>query len=316
MKNAIVLAAGKGTRMHSDLPKVLHKIAGMPMAELIVRNLKECGAERIVTVVGYRHELVEKALEGLCEFAVQEPQLGTGHAVMCAGQLSRESGKTLVVNGDAATISAKTLTALYDSLDHADMAVLTVTLADAAAYGRVIRDKDGNVLKIVEFKDCSEEEKAVHEINTGIYAFDNQKLFEALKELNNDNAQKEYYITDLVEIFRRKGWKAAAVSAEDENEVQGVNDCAELARSEEWLRNEINRRWLKAGVQMVDPKTTYIGPFVTIGHDVLIYPGACIYGTSAIGDNVTLYPGVFLSNVTVKDGTEIRGGMFENCDIH
>ena len=315
MKNAIILAAGKGTRMHSDLPKVLHKIAGMPMAELIVRNLKECGAERIVAVVGYRHELVEKALDGLCEFAVQEPQLGTGHAVMCAEQLKGEKGKTLVVNGDAATISSATLTALYDSLNDADMAVLTVSLKDAAAYGRVIRDKDGNVVKIVEFKDCSEEEKNVHEINTGIYAFDNEKLFEALKELNNNNAQKEYYITDLVEIFRRKGWKAAAVVAEDENEVQGVNDCLELARSEKWLRKQINAKWLKAGVQMVNPANTCIGPFVKIGHDVLIYPGACIYGNSAIGDNVTVYPGVFLNNARVENGTEVRPGFYENCVV-
>ena len=315
MKNAIVLAAGKGTRMHSDLPKVLHRIAGMPMAERIVRNLKACGAERIVSVVGYRHELVEEALAGLCEFALQEPQLGTGHAVMCARQLENEKGKTLVVNGDAATISAETLTALYDSLENADMAVLTVSLKDAAAYGRVIRDAEGNVTKIVEFKDCSEEEKNVREINTGIYAFDNEKLFEALKELRNDNAQKEYYITDLVEIFRNKGWKAAAVIAEDENEVQGVNDCAELARSERWLRKQINRKWLAAGVQLVDPRNTYIGPFVTIGHDVLIYPGACIYGMSTIGDNVTVYPGVFLNNVTVQNGTKIRPGIYENCEI-
>jgi bifunctional UDP-N-acetylglucosamine pyrophosphorylase/glucosamine-1-phosphate N-acetyltransferase len=195
------------------------------------------------------------------------------------------------------------------------MAVLTVSLKDAAAYGRVIRDAEGHVTKIVEFKDCSEEEKNVHEINTGIYAFDNEKLFEALKELKNDNAQKEYYITDLVEIFRNKGWKAAAVIAEDENEVQGVNDCAELARSERWLRKQINRKWLKAGVQLVDPSHTYIGPFVKIGHDVLIYPGACIYGMSEIGDNVTVYPGVFLNNVTVQNGTEIRPGMYENCEI-
>ena len=315
MKNAIVLAAGKGTRMHSDLPKVLHQIAGMPMAELIVRNLKECGADRIVSVVGYRHELVEEALKGLCEFAVQEPQLGTGHAVMCAKPLETEKGRTLVVNGDAATISASTLSALYDSLDHADMAVLTVTLDDAASYGRVIRSEEGTVLKIVEFKDCSEEEKAVREINTGIYAFDNQKLFEAVKELKNDNAQKEYYITDLVEIFRSKGWKAAAVSAADPDEVQGVNDCRELARSEAWLREKINDRHLQAGVQMPDPSHTYIGPFVKIGHDTMIYPNAFLYGSTVIGDGVTVYPGAFLRNVRVCDGAKVPAGFHENCEL-
>ena len=160
MRNAIVLAAGKGTRMHSDLPKVVHKIGDMPMVEVIVRNLKACGAERIVSVVGYGHEIVEKALEGMCEFAIQEPQLGTGHAVMQARQLEGEEGTTLVVNGDAATIQPETLSALYESVEDADMAVLTVSLEDAAAYGRVIRDEKGDVLKIVEFKDCTPEEAA------------------------------------------------------------------------------------------------------------------------------------------------------------
>ena len=316
MKNAIVLAGGKGTRMHSELPKCLHQIAGIPMAELIVRNAKESGAERVITIVGYKHEMLEAALEGMCEFALQEPQLGTGHAVMCADRLAGTDGQTLVVNGDAATISSETLKSLYKALETADMAVLTVVLEDAAAYGRVIRGEDGTVSKIVEFKDCSEEEAAVREINTGIYAFDNRKLFEAVKELKNDNAQKEYYITDLVEIFRSHGWKAAAVPARDPDEVQGVNDCRELARSEAWLKDKINAKWLAAGIQMINPTETYIGPFVKIAHDTLLYPGTFLYGSTEIGTGVTVYPGAFLRDVRVHDGASVKPGIYENCELH
>ena len=315
MRNAIVLAAGKGTRMHSDVPKVVHNVGTMPMAEVIVRNLKQCGAERIVTVVGYGHAIVEKALEGMCEFALQEPQLGTGHAVMQAKALAGETGATLVVNGDAATIQADTLRALYDSVEHADMAVLTVSLPDAASYGRVIRSENGDVLKIVEFKDCTPEEAAVHEINTGIYAFQNEKLFEALKELKNENAQHEYYITDLVEIFRNKGWRVTAVEAQDQDEVQGVNDCVELARANKWLNAHINRKWMKAGVQYADPDTTYVGPFVEMGHDVELYPNVYLYGDTRIGDNVTIMPGAFLNNVNVHSGMVVRPGVYEGIEI-
>ena len=315
MRNAIVLAAGKGTRMHSDLPKVLHKVGAMPMAEVIVRNLKQCGAERIVTVVGYGREKVEAALNGMCEFAVQEPQLGTGHAVMQAEQLRGETGATLVVNGDAATIQPETLAALYDSIERADMAVLCVSLPQAGAYGRVIRDDEGNVLRIVEFKDCTPEEAMVHEINTGIYAFRNEKLFEALQDLNNDNAQHEYYITDLVEIFRRKGWSVTGVIADNKEEVQGVNDCLELARANKWLNKKINETWMKAGVQLADPDTAYIGPFVKIGHDTEFYPNVCVYGMSEIGNHVTIMPGAFLRNVKVKDGAIVPSGVHENCEI-
>lgn len=315
MRNAIVLAAGKGTRMHSNLPKVVHKVGNMPMVEVIVRNLKQCGAQRIISVVGYEHEIVEKALEGMCEFAIQEPQLGTGHAVMQAKQLENEEGVTLVVNGDAATIQADTLSALYESAENADMAVLTVSLPDAGSYGRVIRNEAGDVLRIVEFKDCSPEEAAVKEINTGIYAFNNQKLFAALKELKNDNAQKEYYITDLVAIFRSKGWRVAGVLAKDADEVQGVNDCLELARSNKWLNRHINEKWMKAGVQYADPDTAYVGPFVTMGHDVELFPNVYLYGDTVLGDHVTVMPGAFLNNVRVRDNTVVKAGVYEDCGL-
>jgi bifunctional UDP-N-acetylglucosamine pyrophosphorylase/glucosamine-1-phosphate N-acetyltransferase len=294
------MAAGKGTRMHSDLPKVLHPICGMSMAELIVHSLKKAGAERIVTVVGFGHEQVEKTLQGQCEFALQQPQLGTGHAVMQAKQLEGTDGITVVANGDVPCMRSETFGQLYDALNDADMAVLIVRLEDPSAYGRVVISPDGSVEKIVEFKDCNADEKAIHEINTGIYAFDNRKLFECLKLLKNDNAQKEYYITDLVELFKQQGYRVKAVEAADQEEVQGVNDCSELAQREAVMRSRINESWMKKGVTMINPECTYIGPEVEIGKDVILYPNVTLYGKTVIGDGVTIYPNVFLKDEIVE----------------
>lgn len=236
MRNAVIMAAGKGTRMKSDLPKVLHKVLGKTMIERDFENLQNAGAERIVAIVGYRHEMVEEVLAGRCETAVQEPQLGTGHAVMQARQLENEKGLTLVANGDCPCVHPDTYRALYDACENADMVILTAEPEDTASYGRVIRNADGTVEKIVEFKDCTEEEKAVREINTGIYCFNNEALFAGLKMLKNNNAQKEYYITDLVEILKNQGKTVTAVKAGDWREVQGINDVQELARAEAYLQ--------------------------------------------------------------------------------
>ena len=301
IKNAIVMAAGKGTRMHSDLPKVLHQVCGMSMAELIVHSLREAGADRVVTIVGFGHEQVEKTLEGQCEFALQEPQLGTGHAVMQAVQLEESEGLTVVANGDVPCMRSETYSKLFEAVQDSDMAVLTVSLEDAAAYGRVVTSPDGSVEKIVEFKDCSASEMAIHEINTGIYAFDNKKLFECLKLLKNDNAQHEYYITDLVEIFRSKGYRVKAVEALDKEEVQGVNDCLELSERQTVLRRRINSEWMKKGVTIVNPENTDIGPEVVIGKDVIIYPNVILYGKTVIGDGTVIYPGSFLEDEIIAD---------------
>ena len=293
MKNAIIMAGGKGTRMKSELPKVLHKVLEEPMVKLVVDGLKEAGAERIVTIVGYRHELVEKELEGLCETAVQEPQLGTGHAVMQAKQLEGEKWITLVASGDCPVVRPETYAKMYDALGDAHMAVLTVEPDDAAAYGRVIRNESGEVEKIVEFKDANEEERKVKEINSGIYAFDNEALFEGLKLLKNDNAQHEYYLTDLVEILKSFGKRVIAVKSDDWKEVQGINDCVALAEASVTLKERINTRLMKDGVTIVDPNNTYIGPKVTFGHDVIVYPNTYLFGNLHIEDNSVIMPGTW-----------------------
>ena len=216
-RNAIVMGGGKGTRMKSDLPKVLHELLGEPLLAHSIATLKQAGAQRIVTITGYRYDLVQEVMAGQCEFAIQEPQLGTGHAVMQAHQLEKEEGITIVANGDCPTVTVETYRALYEQLEkeNAQMAVLTAVPADNGAYGRVIRREDGTVEKIVEFKDANEQERSVREVNAGIYAFDNQTLFAGLKLLKNDNANHEYYITDLVEIIQNMGKKVIAVKCDD-----------------------------------------------------------------------------------------------------
>ena len=307
-KYAIIMGGGKGTRMKSDLPKVLHELLGEPFLAHSIATLKQAGAERVITITGYRHDLVEEVMKGQCEFAVQEPQLGTGHAVMQAHQLENEEGITIVANGDCPTVTKETYEKLYAMMEseNAEMAVLTAVPDDSAAYGRVIRRADGTVEKIVEFKDADEQEKAVREINTGIYAFDNKSLFEVLKLIKNNNANHEYYITDLVEILQSLGKKVIAVACEDFMEAAGMNDCVEQATVEAYLRDRINHKWMKEGVTIHDPKNTWIGPFAEFGHDVVIYPGTHIFGHSKIGSHVTLLPGVYGENVTIADNTVVE----------
>ena len=306
MKNAIIMAGGKGTRMHSELPKVLHKILEVPMLGMVINSLKKSGTERIVCVVGYKHDEVETAMAGKCEFAVQEPQLGTGHAVMQAQQLANEEGITLVASGDTPCVKPETYQKLYDLIGDADMAVLTAIPEDNGAYGRVIRNADGTVEKIVEFKDANDAEKAVREINTGIYAFNNQSLFEGLKHLNNNNAQNEYYLTDLVEILKKLGKKVVAIPCDDWQEVQGVNGNVELAHAAKYMQERINTEWMKKGVTIYDPNTTYIGPNVTFGTDVIIHPNTYLYGDVTVEDYAEILPGTWLEDTNVSKAETVE----------
>lgn len=228
MRNAIILAAGKGTRMKSEMNKVMHPIIDRPMLAYIVEALKATGVERIVVVVGYQAESIMDAFPDL-EFAVQSPQLGSGHAVMQARQLEGEEGDTLIINGDGPCIQPETLERLFEANQDASLTLLSAVLEDGAHYGRIVRDEDGSVKAIVEAKDASPEEKEIREINAGMYCFKNKDLFEGLKQLTNDNAQHEYYLTDLASILSRQGKKVEAMVIEDRDEVMGINDCVELS---------------------------------------------------------------------------------------
>ncbi len=299
MKSAILMAAGKGTRMHSKKPKVLHEVCFKPMIEHILDRLDKINVDQVVTIVGYGHELIEESIKNRCMFALQEPQLGTGHAVMQASQLKGVKGLTLVANGDCPRIQSETYQRMFDECENAQMTILTAILEDAKQYGRIVRDEKGYISKIVEFKDCSEEEKKIKEINTGIYCFDNQVLFDNLSEIKNNNSQNEYYITDMVEILNQKGFKVKAVIIDDPKEAEGVNDKVELADASRWIQEKINTNWMKRGVTLVDPKSTYIGADVKLGEDVTIYPNCTLTGNTIVDDETIILSNCWLQNASV-----------------
>ncbi len=315
MKSAILMAAGKGTRMHSDRPKVLHELCHKPMIEHILDKMDEIHVDQVVTVVGYGHEAIEKAMAGRCQFALQEPQLGTGHAVAQAQQLKDCSGATLVANGDCPRIQSRTYQRMFEECEGVSMVVLTAVLEDPKAYGRIIRNEQGFIERIVEFKDCTDEQKKIREINTGIYCFHNQDLFKHLKELKNDNAQKEYYITDMVSILNQHGKKVKAVVLEDPKEAEGVNDKAELAQANRWLQQKINQDWMMKGVTLIDPDRVEIGPEVKIGKEVTIYPGCTLIGKTQIGDHSVILPHCWLENATIQESCVVDSSKIVNATI-
>ncbi len=307
MRNAIVLAAGKGTRMKSNKSKVMHSIIDRPMLAYIIEALREVHVERIVVVVGYQAESIKEAFPDV-EFALQEPQLGSGHAVMQATQLKDEEGDTIVINGDGPCIQPETLEKLFETNKDASLTLLTSVLEDGAHYGRIIRDENGAVTGIVEAKDCSEEQKKICEINAGMYCFKNKDLFDNLNKLTTNNAQHEYYITDLVQILADQGKLVKGYVVEDRDEVMGINDCVELHKAYEWMRNRINLNWMREGVQIVDPLRTVIGKDVKIGKDVIIHPNVELLGSTVVEDNVEILPNSYLKDAHVESN-QIIGPM-------
>ena len=314
MRNAIVLAAGKGTRMKSDRSKVMHTIIDRSMLAYIIDALRAVSVQRIVVIVGYQAESIKEAFPDV-EFALQQPQLGTGHAVMQATQLKDEDGDTLIINGDGPCIQPETLEKLFQTNQDASLTLLTSVLDDGAHYGRIVRDENGHVQAIVEAKDCTEEQKKICEINAGMYCFKNRDLFDNLDKLTTNNAQNEYYLTDLVKILANQGKVVKGLVVEDRDEVMGINDCVELHKAYEWMRNRINNNWMKEGVQIVDPLRTVIGKDVTIGHDVIIHPNVEILGHTEIGDFVEILPGSYLNNSKIEDRAIVDSSKVVNSCI-
>lgn len=305
MKSAIVLAAGKGTRMKSTLCKVMHPVSNKPMIGHIVSALKKADVENIVVIVGHGAESVKEYLKDEVSYAIQEPQLGTGHAVMQAKALEGMDGDTIVLCGDGPCIQSETIQKAFEANEQHALTVLSAKLDDGANYGRIVRDEQGHVAKIVEKKDCTQEELDITEINTGLFVFKNKELFEGLKEIRNENAQGEYYLTDLVEIFNQKGWSTNAMIVDDPDETMGVNDRVDLAKAEQWMKHHINQKHMLQGVTLIDPEHTYIGADVEIGTDTIIYPNVMIQGETKIGSHVEILPNSFLRNAIIGDDVVI-----------
>lgn len=323
-KYVVVLAAGKGTRMKSKLYKVLHKVCGKTMVEHVVDAAQGVNPAEIVTIVGTGAGDVEKVLADKSKFAFQEKQLGTGDAVMTAREeLGDKDGATLVVTGDTPLFTTNTFNELFKY--HAEKGnaatVLTAEAPNPFGYGRIIRDDQGNVLRIVEQKDGKPEELKVKEINTGVFCFDNKKLFEALKHVNNDNAQGEYYLTDVLEILRNSGERVGAYKMPDFSESLGVNDRIALAQATKTMQRRINEQHMRDGVSFIDPDTAYIDADVKIGNDTVIEGNVVIKGNTEIGSDCYITSGSRIvdskigNNVTVTSSTVEEAEMDDNTDI-
>lgn len=316
--HAVVLAAGQGTRMKSKLYKVLHPVCGKPMVQHVVDTLEAMQVKDKIVVVGHGAELVQQTLGDRVSYALQAQQLGTGHAVQQAAPLlENKEGTTLILYGDVPLLSQETLTAfLQFHLEQKSAAtVLTATLSNPTGYGRIIRDDSGEVLRIVEQKDATPEERAITEINTGIYCFDNLKLLEALSQLRNNNAQGEYYVTDCVGILREAGEKISAYVSLDPDETMGVNDRVQLSQAEAYMRRRINENHMRNGVTIIDPASTYIETGVVIGSDTILHPGTILRGKTAIGEDCVIGPQTDLTNVVVSDEVTITYSVLVDSQV-
>jgi bifunctional UDP-N-acetylglucosamine pyrophosphorylase/glucosamine-1-phosphate N-acetyltransferase len=325
---AVVLAAGEGTRMRSGTPKVLHALCGRPMVLHVVDALAELPLERIVIVVGHGAERVTKTLqeqlvtEVSVEFVEQRVQRGTGDAVSVAltssafDELDAEDD-ILVLPGDTPLLRAETIARLATEhrLQDAAATVFTARLPDPTGYGRVVRDKDDRVAKIVEHPDASPEELLIDEVNTSIYCFRRNLLVPALRRLSPENVQGEYYLTDAVEVLRAAGHKVIAVSADDPAEACGVNDRVQLADAETELRARINRRWMRDGVTLVDPARTYVDASVHIEPDVRILPGTILEGRTSIGSGSVIGPDCRFVDAIVGERTTVANAVVYDAEI-
>jgi bifunctional UDP-N-acetylglucosamine pyrophosphorylase / glucosamine-1-phosphate N-acetyltransferase len=307
MRNAIVLAAGKGTRMKSSLPKVMHKILGQPMIGHVVTHLNEVHTDKNIMVIGHGAEIIQEYLKDQVLFAYQHEQKGTGHAVMQAIDQLDPTGDTVLLYGDCPCVQSETIEWLFESNKDHDLTVLTAFFFDPAKYGRIVRDKKQRVKKIVEFKDCSKTELNIKEINTGIYCFKNEMLIKHIKELSNTNAQNEYYVTDLVEIFINHDLKVQAISVKDNEEVMGVNDRQDLLNAQRWIQKRINTKWIDNGVTFINPQGTYISLETTLEEDVVLYPNIYLEGKNHIARGTTILPGSFIINSKIGEETVIDG---------
>lgn len=314
----IVLAAGQGKRMKSKLYKVLHPVCGKPMVGHVIDGLKQMDTARTVTVVGHGAKSVQAYLGDKVEYALQSEQLGTGHAVMQAAPLlANEEGTTIVVCGDTPCIRPESLEALvqYHKEQGAACTIMSAIVEDPHGYGRIYRGSAGSVERIIEQKECIDDESAIREINTGTYVFDNRKLFTALQGISNDNNQGEYYLTDVIGILHSQGHKIAASALEDAEEAIGVNDRLALSEAERILRQRINRGHMLAGVTLVDPSHTYIDADVKIGADTVIYPGSWLRSGTEVGEDCTIGPNTELSDARVGSGCQIKQSIVTESTI-
>ncbi len=303
--NAIILAGGKGSRMKDQLPKVCQKLFGKEFINFVIDALVNAGVDNIYPIVGYEKEVVLNAINTKRHF-VQEEQLGTGHAVMMAKDaLAGKVGTTFVIAGDQPLITPESIRKVIDlhKKNKNHLTMLTAIVDNPHGYGRIIKDGD-QVVKIVEEKDATEEEKRINEVNISTMCFDNEKLFKHLEDIKNDNSKGEFYLTDLIEIFTKNGLKIQATPAITSEETIGINDKIDLAKAQKILQQIINTKHMLNGVTLVDPNNTYIGPDVVIGSGTIIYPNSNLEGKTVVGQNSKILSS-YIMNSIVGDNSSV-----------
>ena len=315
-KCALILAAGEGKRMKSSLPKVLHKVCGKEMVNHVIDCMRASDLEDVNVIVGNGAEKVKEATDFKnVTYSLQDRQLGTGHAVKCASDFLKErNGLVAIFTGDAPLIKQETVKGLLDYCQNESFSavILTSLIDNPTGYGRIIRDEHG-VKKIVEHKDCNAEELLVKEINAGMYVFEIESLMNSLDKLNNNNAQGEYYLTDVIGILKAEGKKVGAL-ATDFQETVGVNSRVELTAAEKIFRERINKKHMENGVTLIDMVSTYIDSEVEIECDTIIYPGNVLQGKTKIGSNCILYPNNRIENSIIGNDVTIQSSVIlDSC---
>lgn len=319
-KFAIILAAGKGTRMKSlreDVSKVSFPILGQPLVRYVLDALKPLGCQQIVTVVGFGGETTKSIVSDDSEVVYQTEQKGTGHAVMQAQSLlAGQAGETIICCGDTPLLTSKTLAALFSSheTNHNALTILTAVMDDPHGYGRIIKN-DGRVTRIVEQKDCSRDEDLIKEVNAGVYVFDNVELFNHLNQLTPNNAAGEYYLTDLIGMFVEDGLKVSSFSVSDRSETLGINDRYQLSIAGKILQQRINKALMLSGVSMDDPDQIYVSPRANIGPDTYLKSGTYIMGDCVIGKDNVIGPNTYLENCQIGDDNEIIYSHIVGCTV-
>jgi bifunctional UDP-N-acetylglucosamine pyrophosphorylase/glucosamine-1-phosphate N-acetyltransferase len=325
--SAVVLAAGEGTRMRSSRPKPLHLLCGRAMLLYVLDSLSACEAERAVVVVGHGAERVTKKLQEhepdlVLDFVEQHVQRGTGDAVSVGltafgdDELDDE-GDVLVLPGDTPLLRPETVAALVEEhrATGAACTLLSARMADPTGYGRVVRGREGRVVRVVEHRDAGEDELAIDEVNTSIYCFRLSLLAPALRRLSPENSQGEYYLTDVVEVLADAGYTVGAVVADDDRETQGVNDRRQLAAAEAELRRRTNESWMARGVTMLDPTTTFVDATVQLAADVTLFPGTLLQGACVVGEGCEIGPGTRLVDCVVGAGSVLEATSGRDAEV-
>ena len=314
---AIILAAGQGTRMHSKLPKVIHKIAGKPLVEHVVLLTQALTEQKPVVVIGHGADQVKEALLHLdVDFILQHEQLGTGHAIMMAKEHIAEDETILVLYGDTPLIDKKTLVDFIDyyNENNLDLSVLSMKVPDPTGYGRIVKES-GKLNKIVEHKDADQNTLAIDEVNSGIYLMNSNQLLMHMHKIQNNNKQNEFYLTDIVEIFCQQGYNVDAYCIDDYTQMLGINNRVQLAEAEKIMRNRINLELMLSGVTIIDPNNTYVDSGVKVGKDTIIYPGSMIRCNSIIGESCEIGPRTVIENSIIDDEVTVKESQILNSRV-